>query len=72
MANIKKARIVYNKEADSFDIEINTGDGWGLETSYPCRRSANKPDAEEAEFISWRILEKIKLLKLWGYEIKVL
>lgn len=65
---MKEARIIYNEKEDAFEIQINTGDGWGLETSYRCRKDAQYPDGP-ADFINWRIIEKLSKLKYLGYNI---
>lgn len=68
MKEIRKARIHYNEKEDAFEIQINTGDGWGLETSYRCRKDAQYPEGD-ANFISWKILDKLEQLQYLGYEI---
>lgn len=65
---MKKARVIYNEEYDAFDIEINTGDGWGLETRYPCHTSTKNPMGN-ANFISFTILKVLAQLEYLGYKI---
>lgn len=68
---MKEARVIYNEKEDAFEIQINTGDGWGLETSYRFRKDADYPEAD-ADFISWRIIDKLGKLQYLGYKIKFL
>ena len=68
MKETRKAKIVYNQEEDSFEIHINTGDGWGFCTGYRCFAIAKDPDGEK-NFISWTVLRKLDELQKLGYEI---
>ena len=65
---MKKARIIYNANEDKFEIQINTGDGWGLDTAYRC--VAREGGNGDTEFINWRILDKLRELAYQGYSIK--
>lgn len=67
MKETRKARIVYNSKDDSFEIHINTGDGWGFCTGYSCW--AREGGDGEKNFISWTILDKLRELQDFGYEI---
>ena len=62
------ARVIYNEEFDSFDVEINTGDGWGLETRYPCHTSTKNPMGN-ANFIHFGIIRKLEILQACGWKI---
>ena len=64
---MKKARIIYNSKEDKFEVQINTGDGWGLETAYHC--VAREGVDGTTDFISWRIIDKIQTLIMMGYQI---
>lgn len=66
MKEIRKAKIVYNEEKDSFEIHINTGDGWGFSVGYPCVAREN---CTEKNFIHWGILRKLDELVEFGYSI---
>lgn len=68
MKEIRKARIQYNEAEDMFELQINTGDGWGFCTGYRCFARADDPE-HETNFISWTILDKLKELQNLGYEI---
>ena len=63
-----KARVIYTEQEDAYDIEINTGDGWGLCTRYPCHTSTKNPMGN-ADYISFRILKEIVHLQNIGYTI---
>lgn len=65
---IRKARFVYNAEEDMFELEINTGDGWGFCTGYRCFAPAQDPNGEK-NFISFTVLNKLAELQYLGYEI---
>ena len=66
---MRKARIVYNPNEDSFEVQINVGDGWGLETGYHCvAREKGGP----TNFISWTILDKLAQLQSLGYKIDLI
>lgn len=66
MKEVRKAKIVYNETTDAFEVQINTGDGWGVETIYKC--VAREPGGG-TNFISWRILRKLDQLQELGYQI---
>lgn len=67
----KLARIIYNEALDSFDIEIMTETGWGLDKRYKC--VARKDDHESlTNFIHFGILRKIADLNYRGYKVRVL
>ena len=70
----RKARVVYNKFDDRFDIDIQQADGsWELSFGFKCQHSTTEPKrTQDANYISWEILEKIRDLKLYGYEIYLL
>ena len=68
MKETRKARFHYNEKEDMFELQINTGDGWGFCTGYRCFAIAERPDGEK-NFISWTVLEKLKELQNLGYEI---
>ena len=65
---MKKARVIYRESTDQFEIQINTGDGWGLDTAYNCTASARNPMGN-ADFIHFGILKKLAELQYLGYEI---
>lgn len=66
MKETRKARIIYNSKEDMFEVQINTGDGWGLETGYRCVACEGGNGA--TEFISWRIIDTIQTLTARGYK----
>jgi hypothetical protein len=68
MKETRKARFHYNEKEDMFELQINTGDGWGFCTGYRCFAPAQDPDGEK-NFISWTVLEKLNELQNLGYEI---
>ena len=63
-----RAKVVYNEKEDSFEIYINTGDGWGFCTGYRCFTIAKDPNGEP-NFISFTVLKKLAELQAYGYEI---
>ena len=65
---MKKAKVIYNEKEDAFEIHINTGDGYGLCTSYRCFTIAKDPNGDP-NFISFTVLKKLAELELFGYEI---
>ena len=64
---MKKARIVYNPGEDSFEVQINTGDGWGLDTGFFC---VAKTGETETNYVHFRILNKLGELQQQGYKIE--
>ena len=62
---MKKARIMYNGEEDKFEIQINTGDGWGLDQAYKCVEGPNGYN----DFIHFQFIIKLQELQYQGYEI---
>ena len=71
MKKAKEARVLYNKEWDSFDIEIRTENGWELDASYHCFARAGD-DENRTNYIHFGILRKIADLKNMGYKIDLL
>lgn len=67
----KKARVIYNEEFDSFDVEIKTEDGWGLDQRYKCQVSSQSRTGE-ANCIHFGILNKINELQWLGYDVRIL
>lgn len=65
----KYARVVYNTKMDSFDIQIKTREGWGLEVSYPCVPGGR---SGAQDYIHWTILDKLGQLRYLGYIISFL
>jgi len=74
MAKEKIARVRYipegqNGEHESYALEMETDNGWGLICQTRFRRCTDYPDAAEQEFIHYTFLNEIfKLLGL-GYKI---
>lgn len=66
MKETRKARIIYNSKEDMFEVQINTGDGWGLEKGYRC--VAREGGDGTTDFISWRIVDTIQKLTALGYK----
>lgn len=64
---MKKARIVYNIKKDQFELQTNTGDGWGLETAYTCVAREGRPG--ETDFIHFSVLGILGRLQCYGYDI---
>ena len=69
MKKMNKARVVYNPEQDTYDIEIKIGGQWVLETGYFCRAITEGGDTT---FIHWTILAKLRQLQELGYTIDFL
>ena len=65
---MKKAKVIYNAERDTFEIHTNTGDGWGLNKAWRCYAS-NKEPMGDANYIHFSVLKELALLEYWGYEI---
>lgn len=65
----KQARIIYNETEDSFDVEIMTDEGWGLDQRYRC---VPKEGGTQTNFIHFGILRKIADLNWQGYKVEVL
>lgn len=65
---MRKARIKYNDTYDAYDVEINTGDGWGLDRRYHLQKSIKKPE-EETCMISYQFIIKMSELQSQGYTI---
>lgn len=53
---------------DSYDIEINTGDGWGLDMRFKLQKSIKNPK-EETCMMSFQFVTKCAELQWQGYEI---
>lgn len=71
MKNRNRARIIYNDEFDSFDVEIMTSEGWGLDCRYPCVCKEGQATLG-ANYIHFGILRKIADLNWMGYDVEVL
>lgn len=67
MKETRKAKVIYNQNEDRFEVHINTGDGWGLETAYQCLDSSKGKGT--TEFIHWSVLAKLAQLQHLGYDI---
>ena len=73
------ARIVYvsgeddNEGREGFMVESSNDGGktWGMDTFYYLHKSAKFPDADEANFLSWSILDRIVRLEAWGYHLEI-
>lgn len=65
---MRKAKVIYNDVEDQFEIQINTGDGWGLESAYPCHTSTKNPMGD-ANFIHFTVLKSLAMLENFGYTI---
>lgn len=63
-----KAKVVYNENEDSYEIWVNTGDGWGFANGYKC--VARKGGNDETNFVSFQILAKLREMQAWGYKIR--
>lgn len=62
MKTKKQARVIYNSDNDSFEIELLDGGTWELDCGYKCR-------FEENNWIHYSIITELKKLQLLGYEI---
>lgn len=72
MKNRNRARIIYNDEFDSFDVEILCiNEGWVLDCRYPCVCKDGQTTLE-ANYIHFGILRKIADLNWQGYDVEVL
>lgn len=69
--NQKRARIIYNEEFDSFDVEIMTEEGWGLDQRYKCQARLGGNESQ-TNFIHFGILRKIADLNYQGYKVEML
>lgn len=67
----KKARIIYNEEFDSFDVEIMTDEDWRLDQRYLCVYRDGFTNRGK-NFIHFGILRKICDLQWQGYTVEVL
>lgn len=65
---MRKAKITYNPETDSYEIHINVGDGWGFDCSFRC---VEKKDSktESKDFIHFSFVSKMAELQHQGYTI---
>lgn len=65
---MRKARVKYNPDRDSYVIEINTGDGWDFCCSFPC---VIKKDSKTgtADFIHYSFVSKMSELQHQGYTL---
>lgn len=68
---MKNARVIYNEEHDSFDVEILSNGDWGLESRYPCVCKDGQAILG-ANYIHFSILRKIADLQWMGYQVEVL
>lgn len=68
---MKKARVIYNENHDSFDVEILTNGEWGLESRYHCVCMDGQA-VLGANYIHFGILRKIADLQWMGYRVEVL
>jgi len=68
------ARIMYQKETDTeregYNVEIwDNESGWGLDTFYPLVRREYAKEDEERNFVHFGIINKIRELKEYGYNV---
>ncbi len=65
---IKKARLKYEAETDTYRLEIwdNEFKEWELDTACKCHASARNPTAEPA-FVHYRIITELYRLIQMGY-----
>ena len=66
----KNARIIYNEKEDTFDVEIETKEGWEIEKRFLCVVAEERPSIH-ADFIHFSVLRKIKDLQDMGYKVKI-
>ncbi len=71
MKPTKKARVIYNEEFDSFDVEILTETGWGLDQRYKCQARLDG-NPMQTNFIHFGILRKLADLDYQGYKVEIL
>lgn len=68
--NGKYFRVKYYEEEDRFAVECsNDCKEWDMVVSCVCQRSAKNPDAEEANFVSYRLITEICKLIEYGYKL---
>ena len=63
-----KARVIYNENEDTFEVQYTSDGKWVTETSYTCQPSARKP-ISDSNFIHFSILKKLAILENLGYKI---
>lgn len=71
MKNRNRARIIYNDEFDSFDVEISKNGEWTLDCRYPCVCKEGQATLA-ANYIHFGILRQIADLNWMGYDVEVL
>jgi hypothetical protein len=68
-----KARIKYTTDfngKEGYLIETDVGDGWDVESFFPLVRREGATGDDEKNFVHFGILNKIAMLKKWGYSIQ--
>ena len=69
-----KARVKYTEnynDREGYLVEINTGDGWGLDTFFPLVASARFPMGD-ANYVHFSLINKIAQLNDLGYRVTFL
>lgn len=64
--NKKQCCIVYNAKEDSFDLYINSGNGWDFSFGAICQKRNENDD--EANFITYQLINEISNCVNLGYE----
>lgn len=65
---MKKARVIYNENEDTFEVQYTSDGEWVTETTYTCQPSARQTMGN-ANFIHFSILKELAKLEYLGYKI---
>lgn len=67
---MKKARVIYNPDKDMYEIQINTGEGWGLDQAWKFVAKYGETDPENRKyFLHYGIIIKLAELQHQGYTV---
>lgn len=59
----------YGRESFVIETYDNEADEWVFKSSYDCRRCAENPEAESADFVSYKLMKELFHLKDLGYSV---
>lgn len=65
---MKKARVIYNENEDTFEVQYTSDGEWVTETTYTCQPSA-RHTMGDSNFIHFSILKELAKLEHLGYKI---
>ena len=68
-----KGRLRYDKETDTFLIEIWNEEyqEWGLCRSQRCQKGVNQAEDEEPALLHYTMLKELAQMAEWGYDIHI-